>query len=90
MLTLSSMTITPPEPPMVPQAANESKSMGMSATLHSTVEPSFCLILKVSPQRRILAEEPPGMMALKVRPGSGPPQMSWSNWPRVILPDSIS
>ncbi len=90
MSTESSITMTPPEPPMDPHEASESKSIGMSSTPHSTIEPFGCLILNRSPNRRIFDEEPPGMTALNWRPGRGPPQISFRSRPNVTLPDSTS
>ena len=90
MLTESSITITPPEPPIVPQAARVSKSMGMSSTVSVREVPSLFFSVKVSPNLRIFAEEPPGITALNVRPGNGPPQTSLSSSPSVILPTSYS
>jgi hypothetical protein len=60
----SSSTMTPPEPAIEPQAASESKSIGISSIeiSRSTVDPSDCLSfsLKRSSARNTLAELPPG------------------------------
>src|SRR6478752_7070323 len=56
----SSKTMTPPEPAIDPQAARESKSIGISSMeiSRSIVDPSACFsfILKRSSARRTLAE----------------------------------
>ena len=56
----SSMTITAPEPSIVPAAAIESKSSGVS----------------ISAAVSTGTDEPPGMTALSSRPSGMPPPMS--------------
>ncbi len=56
MQVVSSITITPPEPAMVPAAISESKSMRTS----------------ISSAVSTLAEIPPGMTALSFRPPRTP------------------
>ena len=70
------MTMVPPVPRPVPQAAMLLESRGMSSSAQSNSVPLASLPLKRSPTLRILVEEPPGMIALILRPSSGPPQRS--------------
>ena len=74
---------------MEPAAATVSKSRGRSQKVISRASSPFPMV-KDSSQRRILAEEPPGMTALNFRPSLGPPQRSWRSSPKVSLPTSIS
>ena len=77
--------MTPPEPAIEPAAASESKSIGISSS-----ETSRSFSLKLSPARKTFAELPPGMTALILRPGFGPPAISLITWPIVSAPTSIS
>jgi hypothetical protein len=71
------MTMVPPVPRPVPHAAMLLESSGMSSSAQSNSVPLASLPLKRSPTLRILVEEPPGMIALILRPSSGPPQRSF-------------
>ena len=55
---------------------NDAESSGMSSTLRSKTVPSGFFIWNFSSHRRIFIEDPPGMTALNLLPGSGPPQRS--------------
>ena len=70
----SSMTMTPPEPAMLPAFLRASNSQATS----SSSAPSTG------------ADEPPGMTALILRPGKGPPQMSCTendNVTKAVAPE---
>ena len=76
MSMVLSIAITPHEPIAVPHCMNDAESSGMSSTLRSKTVPSGFFIWNFSSHRRIFIEEPPGMTALNLLPGSGPPQRS--------------
>ena len=63
MQVVSSITITPPDPAMLPAAMRESKSMATS----------------ISSAVRILAEMPPGMTAFSRLPSRTPPAVAISS-----------
>src|SRR3989304_3936337 len=67
METVSSMTITPAEPAMVP----------------ASLRPSTSTVTSISSAVRRAAEEPPGTTALSLRPWGTPPACSYTNWRRV-------
>ena len=85
----SSITMTPPDPAIDPQAAMVSKSIGTSSRPISTCW-SPRLTLNTSPALNTLADDPPGITALSLRPGRRPPHRSWITSPSVILPTSTS
>lgn len=85
-----SITIIPHEPIAVPHCMNDAESSGMSSTLLSDVVPSAFFTVNFSSQRRIFIDDPPGIIALNLRPGSGPPQRSCKSSPRVHSPVVIS
>ena len=70
------MTMVPPVPSPVPQAAILFESSGISSSAQSNSCPLASLPLKRSPNFKILVEDPPGIIALNVRPSRGPPQKS--------------
>ena len=72
MSTVSSITIIPPDPDILPAAIGPSKSSGISSRPQSNSVPSLWVPLNRSSARRIFAEDPPGITALSERPGRAP------------------
>ena len=74
--TVSSITIIPPEPDILPADAGPSKSSGMSSIPQSNSVPSLSFPVNRSSARRIFEDDPPGITAFKLLPGKSPPQTS--------------